>query len=128
MREIAALVTRLLGHYWTADEPAAVRQAQIEDWLDDLREFPAEMVENACREWRRRPGGKRPTPGDIRQICIAEQSARHERLALAAPDDWDAYARDLGWASNAERIADIRRDEERRRQREAELDSRAASA
>lgn len=66
------MVSRLLSHYWTATDPVEVRQAQIEDWLDDLREFGPLVVEEACRRWRRQPGGKRPTPGDIRTLCIEE--------------------------------------------------------
>src|ERR1051326_7579990 len=61
VREIAALVTRLLSHYWTADEPAAVREAQIEDWLDDLHEFPLALIEEAYRRGARGNGrGLRP--------------------------------------------------------------------
>jgi len=56
--EIAALVTRLLSHFWTADEHVAVRQAQIEDWLDDLREFGPAIVREACAEWRRQPDNR----------------------------------------------------------------------
>jgi hypothetical protein len=123
--EIAALVTRLLAHYWTATEPAAVRQAQIEDWLDDLGEFAPPAVADACREWRRAPGGRRPTPGDIRRLCIESRQAQQERLLLAAPIDRDGYARSIGWTSEAERQAAIANGAERMRRREREL---AASA
>ena len=52
------------------------------DWLEDLAEFGPEIVAAACREWRRKPGGKRPTPGDIRALCIAQRQDYGEMLAI----------------------------------------------
>lgn len=79
----AALIGRLLAHYWTTNEPQEVRRAIAEDWLEDLGEFPAGVVEAACREWRRTQT-RRPTPADIRTLCVAEQHAEREhRLAIA---------------------------------------------
>lgn len=83
-REIAALVSRLLGHYWTADDPPQARQAQIEDWLEDLREFGPAIVADACREWRRRDDNRRPTPGQIRAMCNEVRAAAETRQRLAS--------------------------------------------
>jgi hypothetical protein len=81
------LIARLLVHYWTENMPASMREAQAQDWLDDLREFGAEVVAEACRRWRRQPGGRRPTPGDIRALCIEEQETYGIGLrALPTPD------------------------------------------
>lgn len=50
---------------------------QIEDWLDDLGEFAAPVVAVAVKEWRQGEfGRKRPTPSDIRLLCLAEQRKR----------------------------------------------------
>jgi hypothetical protein len=79
-------------HYWVADETPAVRTLQLEDWLEDLVEFGPAIVAEACREWRHKPGGRRPTPGDIRTLCIETQRSRHEASAhhaLPSPE----YAR-----------------------------------
>lgn len=117
MREIAALVTRLLSHYWTAADREETRVAQIEDWLDDLREFGSEIVDEACTSWRR--GQKhRPTPADIRKLAIEEQRARLERgrsqlKRLDGPVDLDAWARSLGWSSYLERQDAIAANEQR---------------
>jgi hypothetical protein len=111
--EIAALITRLLSHFWTADDPVAIRRAQVVDWLDDLVEFGADAVEKACAEFRREQT-RRPYPADIRKLCIAAQTAQRERLAhapAARAADIDAYARSVGWKSEAERREAIRRDE-----------------
>ncbi len=75
-KEIAALIARLLGHYWTADDDPASRRAQAEDWIDDLVEFEVGDVQNACREWRQSQT-RRPTPADIRLLAIAEHRRRN---------------------------------------------------
>lgn len=97
---IAALISRLMSHYWTADDPPAIRRAQAEDWVLDLIEFGPAVVEAACREWRRRPGGRRPTPGDIRALCLAEQRERREAPALPPPALDEAQAKRMAdeWA------------------------------
>ncbi len=80
-QEIAALIARLMGHYWTADDDPASRRAQAEDWIDDLIEFDVGDVQNACVEWRRSQS-RRPTPSDVRLIAIAEQRNRLARIEL----------------------------------------------
>lgn len=87
-RAVAGLIARLLLHFWAGDVSDGARRAMAEDWLEDLREFGPEIVSIACGEWRRQPGGRRPTPGDIRTICIREQHERRpiDRAALPAPD------------------------------------------
>lgn len=71
-----------MTHYWSSTEPAAVRQAQLNDWLEDLEEFPAVLVGEACREYRRGADrGRRPMPGDIRMICIRIRVADATRVA-----------------------------------------------
>lgn len=72
----------LLTHYWAATEPAAVRQAQLQDWIEDLAEFGPELVSEACKEYRRGPDhARRPLPGDIRMICIRIRVADATRVA-----------------------------------------------
>ena len=68
-RLILERITILMSHYWAADEPQAVRKAQLGDWLDDLREFSAVVVAGACQEWRRGQN-RRPTIADIRKLCL----------------------------------------------------------
>lgn len=75
--EIAALVARLLTHYWTAAEPIGMREAQARDWIEDLCEFIPAQVDEACRRWRRSQSRK-PTIADIRALAIEERDARAE--------------------------------------------------
>ena len=65
-----------MGLFWSGNELGAIRREQSAAWLDDLSEFPAEIVETACREWRR-DNRKSPKIADIRALCF-EQSRRDE--------------------------------------------------
>lgn len=56
-----------------------MRSLQIEDWLDDLTEFPASLVSWACKEWRQSQT-RRPMPAEIRKLCVErDQQARDRR-------------------------------------------------
>jgi hypothetical protein len=133
-REIAGIVARLLLHYFVPGELSdSARKAMAEDWVEDLGEYPPQTVADACREWRRKPINRRPLPGEIRALCIDQQTAAQERQQLTGPTDMDAYARSVGWANNAERmeaIAKSKRDSaadgERLRQIDRELKARQA--
>jgi len=81
---ISILVTKLLSHYWTAEEHAVARQAQVEDWIDDLIEFGSGVVQEACAEWRRAEN-RRPLPADIRKLCQEERDRREWRETRALP-------------------------------------------
>jgi hypothetical protein len=97
LNEIAAMIARLLSHYWTAADPVETRQAQHEDWLIDLREFGPEIVEQACTRWRRQPDGRRPTPGQIREFCIEEQNGRRNAQAVTDQrnERWPKWLEDI---------------------------------
>jgi hypothetical protein len=69
-------IARLMSHYWTADDHPAARQAQIEDWLEDLSEFGLDVARLACADWRQSQT-RRPTPADIRRIAVAEWNRRN---------------------------------------------------
>lgn len=64
-------VYALLSHYRGHELPEAVERAMANEWLEDIGEFPAAVVDEACRRWRRNPAKfkYRPLPGDIRTIC-----------------------------------------------------------
>jgi hypothetical protein len=78
--ELTGMITSLLNHYWTADDLLASREAQLADWLEDLSRFDLSIVRDALAEWRRKPGSRRPTPGDIYAICFADQQDHHRLL------------------------------------------------
>jgi hypothetical protein len=76
-REIAALVTRLLSHYWTADDHEAVRKAQVIDWLHDMRNFSVEVFAEACSRWRIAET-RRPSIADMHKLCVEVRELRRE--------------------------------------------------
>lgn len=87
---IAATVAKLLTHYWISDMSPGVRAAQGKDWGDDLGEFPAALVADACTEWRRTQPDRRPTPGHIRKLCIEMRPAPRAAGLLADHRSGDA--------------------------------------
>lgn len=103
------MILRLLSHYWTADDHPATREAQVEDWLEDLIEFDLDVVRDACAEWRRRDENKRPTPGQIRKICFDEQQERRttSQRSLESQQDggtWPSWLYDIWGPASTGRI------------------------
>lgn len=92
-QEIAAIVARLLNHYWVPDLPSEVWQAQFEDWLYDLGEFTPALVADACTRFRRQPGNRRPVPGDIRTFCVEmrHESREHQLAITDRRDQWPEW-------------------------------------
>ena len=84
---IAEQIWRLMTHYWTTDDHPAVRQAQVEDWLEDMAEFDPEIVRQACAEWRQTQT-RRPTPAELRTIAAQiwrRQNPEPEPVYLPPP-------------------------------------------
>lgn len=79
---IAELITKLLSHFGTSEEPLAVRRAIARDWLEDFAEFSVAQVAWACREWRRAQAF-RPTIADIRRLATKAQQDDLDRNAIA---------------------------------------------
>lgn len=80
-----------MSHYWTADDHPATRQAQIEDWIDDLVEFELDIIEEVCREWRRTEI-KRPLPAQLRDRASQERDYRNrvrERVQAQQPKSYE---------------------------------------
>jgi hypothetical protein len=71
-----------------------MRQAQVEDWLEDLIEFGPAAVADACREWRRSPVNRRPVPGEIRKLCIEAEGARTDERHTAN-DPWPHWLEEI---------------------------------
>jgi hypothetical protein len=78
---MAALITRLLSHYWTADDHEAVRKAQVIDWLYDMRNFSMEVFAEACGRWRIAET-RRPVVADIYKLCLEVEELRRP------PSEW----------------------------------------
>ena len=112
-RTIAEIIARLLNHFGTVDEPAAVRKAIAEDWLEDLREFAPGEVQMAARDWRQTQS-LRPTIAEIRALATKAQHHFTEQLQALEeqPGSLDAETRRM-W-SDPEYYGDFRSPEQRR--------------
>ncbi len=73
-RRKAAAIGKLLSHFWTDNVSAAIREMQAADWLEDVEEFEASMVEEACRRWRRQ-SRNRPVPYDLIALCLSSSAS-----------------------------------------------------
>ena len=84
-RQKAAMVSRLLSHFWTADDHPEMRAGQIEDWLTDLGGYSLDVLAEACARWRIAES-RRPTIADIHKLCVAvQQEEREKRERLEGP-------------------------------------------
>lgn len=91
---MAAIIARLLLHYWAGEMSDQARAAVAQDWLADLREFGPEIVSIACGNWRRAEN-RRPTIADIRRLAIdarREAGEASEPHYLPSPEDRAARA------------------------------------
>src|SRR6185437_13555683 len=86
-------ITLLLSHYWTALEDDKLRAAQVDNWLTDLEPWPLETLEAALTEWRQ-SNRRKPTPADIRALCVALQPP--PKAKPYAPE-WLMEAQKKGW-------------------------------
>jgi hypothetical protein len=92
------------------DLPKEVRQAQAEDWCEDLIEFGPGIVAEACRQWRRQEPDRRPTPGHIRELATREVRRQKEQrkrqlaeeIRQRSEEICDQWARDRGYRDFAE--------------------------
>lgn len=124
------MLTVLLSLYWTRDETIELREGQMQMWLEDLAEFDLDIIRGALVEWRRKPGQRRPAPGDIRAMCQEHQTARdaNKHPRLQGPVEPDADTLKL-W-SGAEYHGDFRTPQQRRQaaiDAQEEKDRRAAA-
>lgn len=131
-RQVAAIVTRLLNHYFLPEKPAEVWQQEIEDWIADLAEFGIATVREACDEYRRRGDSNRPLPGQIRQICLGIISAlpTDSESAERGDPDWPHWLEETwgpkpdGPRLRAEAIAKDRASKRRQTDLEMQLEGR----
>lgn len=94
---IAAVIARLMSHFWTADDPMEIRRAQAEDWLADLASFDVDVVNEACARWRIKET-RRPVIADIFKLCEEVAEMRQPAAVWTLPPP-----RDAGFPSKADR-------------------------
>ena len=68
-----------------------MRAMQMGDWIEDLHEFAASYVADACQEWRRSQS-KKPTIADIRSLCTDRRPNPPQTLIPGATTHDEARA------------------------------------
>ena len=88
--EIALEIEALALHYPTLNRTYEESLIVNGHWLEDLRGWPLDMIEDACRKWRNSAERYFPTPGQLKAVTDATVSGRRaladrarEFLALA---------------------------------------------
>lgn len=84
-REIAVLLESLSVMYPQQDRTEADDRIRARAWMTDLADYPADVIEAACVQWRRKDTPWMPTPGQL--IALMDPIVKHrERLKRRADD------------------------------------------
>ena len=91
--QIAASIEALSVFHHEPKRDAAAHRVWVRGWVEDLKKFPADIIEEACRQWRRNSNPFMPKPGQLLAIAeplLEQRQFWHQRakdfLALPAPE------------------------------------------
>lgn len=73
----------LLSHFWRADDPLEIIEANARDWCDVLEHLPRDAIQRACVRYLTECTGRKPTPGDI--VALARDVLQPPRVVRLAP-------------------------------------------
>lgn len=73
--EIATRIAQLSVHFWHPDRPKGQARALVRDYIEDLAEYPADILEEGIRQYRRR-GKWFPKIAELREIMEPMLEAR----------------------------------------------------
>ena len=74
--EIALEIEALALHYPAFNRTAQESRVANAHWLDDLADWPADLVREACRRWRNSSERYFPTPGQLKAMAASELAGR----------------------------------------------------
>lgn len=83
---LTAKIRATLSHYYRPDLSLEEEDLVLEDWTDDLAGFPTWAIAAAFTTWRRANPQRRPSPGGIRALCMAETARLRAELDARRPD------------------------------------------
>lgn len=81
---IAPTLERLFAHYPVTDLSEASHRTRWRDWLDDFADVPADVLEAACRDWRRSPERFAPSPGQLLALAKPYLDAQQVRATYVS--------------------------------------------
>lgn len=56
--KIITSLTKLSAHYWQGNKDQTGWSVVMEDYLEDLEDLPADLLDEACKRWRRNAANK----------------------------------------------------------------------
>ncbi len=77
--EILTFLAQLSLHFWHPDRPKGHDQALLRDYIEDLAEYPADILKEGIRQYRRR-GKWFPKTAELREIMEPMLEARRNDL------------------------------------------------
>ena len=82
--EIAVEIEGLALHYPAFNRTPQESRVANAHWLDDLEDWPLDLIRDACRKWRNSPERYFPTPGQLKALSSPELVARRVLADRAA--------------------------------------------
>jgi hypothetical protein len=77
----AEVVTMQVGklslHYPQPSMDENANATRWEDWFDDFGDIPADILESACRAWRRSDNRFAPSPGQLLAKCVEVKTRQY---------------------------------------------------
>jgi hypothetical protein len=77
-------IAALALHYPARPLTDAQAERLAADWIADLGHLPADILDAACRDWRRSANGFAPTPGQL--LALADPIFRGRAFYLEAAE------------------------------------------
>lgn len=76
--QVAASIEALSVFHHEPKRDAAAHRVWVRGWVEDFKKFPADIIEEACRQWRRNSNPFMPKPGQL--LAIAEPLLEQRRF------------------------------------------------
>lgn len=85
--EVIGAITALEAHFPTKFLTNDQKKLWMNDWCNDLRPYPLEVVAEACAQWRRFNTGKFPTFAQLSPVLTRVQGDR-AKAGEPRPHEW----------------------------------------
>ena len=87
--EVALHIEALALHFPTLRRTAAEHRVANRHWIEDLADYPSDLIAEACRQWRNSPKDRFPTPGQLK--ALVDAMLAHRRLLAKRAEAFIAF-------------------------------------